>query len=78
MIYKQPIKIYLGDNTIIHAYGEGNVNLPSSNPLNASNVMLNLHKVLHVPKLTKNLLSVPAMASMGAEIRFDKEKCVVV
>ena len=73
--YKQPTKIYLGDNTVILAHGEGNVNLPTCNP---SSVTLNLHKVLYAPKLTKNLLSVPAMASMGAEVRFDKEKCVVV
>ena len=35
------------------------------------------HKELFVPKLTKNLLSVPTMASMGAEIYFDKDKCFV-
>ena len=34
--------------------------------------------MLFVPKLTKNLLSVPAMAQMGAEIRFDKVKCIVL
>ena len=41
-------------------------------------VVLNLHKVLFVPELTKNLLSVPAMAVMGAEVRFDGDKCVVL
>ena len=30
--YKQPTKIYLGDNTVILAHGEGNVNLPTCNP----------------------------------------------
>ena len=40
-------------------------------------IVLDLHQVLFVPKLTKNLLSVPAMASMGAEIYFDKDKCLV-
>ena len=39
---------------------------------------LALHEVLFVPKLRKNLLSVPAMAQMGAETRFEKEKCIVV
>ena len=33
---------------------------------------------MFVPKLTKNLLSVPAMALMRAEIRFDKDKCLVL
>ena len=33
--------------------------------------------MLFVPKLTKNLLSVPVMALMGGEIYFDKDKCLV-
>ena len=61
---------------MIHALGEGKVRLPTVN--SANDVVLNLHKVLFVPKLTKNLLSVPAMALMGAEIRFDKHRCLVL
>ena len=61
---------------MIHTLGEGKVRLPTVNSTN--DVVLNLHKVLFVPKLTKNLLSVPAMALMGAEIRFDKDKCLVL
>ena len=76
MEYVQPKDIYLGDSTVIHALGEGKVRLPTVNRTN--NVVLDLHKVLFVPTLTKNLLSVPAMALMGAEIRFDKYKCVVL
>ena len=38
---------------------------------------LELHKVLYVPKLAKNLLSVPAMISMGAEVKFKNEECIV-
>ena len=71
--YQQPKYIYLGDSTVIHALGEGKVRLPTVNCTHS--VVLDLHKVLFVPKLTENLLSVPAMASMGAEIRFDKDKC---
>ena len=66
----QPKDIYLGDSTVIHALGEGKVRLPTVN--STYDVVLDLHKVLFVPKLTKNLLSVPAMALMGAEIGFDK------
>ena len=73
--YDQPKDIYLGDSTVIHALGEGKVRLPTVN--STCDVVLDLHKVLFVPKLTKNLLSVPAMALMGAEIRFDKDKCLV-
>ena len=52
---------------MIHALGEGKVRLPTEN--SSRDVVLELRKVLLVPKLTKNLLSVPAMALMGAEIR---------
>ena len=61
---------------MIHALGEGKVRLPTV--YNTCDVVLDLLKVLFVPKLTKNLLSVPAMALMGAEIRFDKDKCLVL
>ena len=74
--YDQPKDIYLVDSTVIHALGEGKVRLPTVN--NTCDVVLDLLKVLFVPKLTKNLLSVPAMALMGAEIRFDKDKCLVL
>ena len=74
--YDQPKDIYFGDSTVIHALGERKVRLPTVN--STSDVVLNLHKVLFVAKLTKNLLSVPAMALMGAEIRFDKDKCLVL
>ena len=76
MEYDQPKDIYLGDSTVIYALGEGNVRLPTVNSTN--NVVLDLHKVLFVPKLTKNLLSVPVIALMGTEIRFDKDKCLVL
>ena len=73
--YDQPKDVYLGDSTVIHALGEGKVRLPTVN--STCDVVLDLHKVLFVPKLAKNLLSVPAMALMEAEIRFDKDKCLV-
>ena len=73
--YQEPKSIYLGDSTVILAHGEGKVKLPTVN--RTREIVLDLHQVLFVPKLTKNLLSVPAMASMGAEIYFDKDKCLV-
>ena len=48
---------------------------PNSN--STREIVLDAHQVLFVPKLTKNLLSVPAMALMGEEIYFDKDKCLV-
>ncbi|CAB4020330.1 Retrovirus-related Pol poly from transposon TNT 1-94 [Paramuricea clavata] len=72
--YQTPVNIYLGDNTCIKALGEGMVKLYTQND---NTFYLELHKVLNVPMLAKNLLSVPAMASMGAKVSFDDEKCVV-
>eukprot|EP00794_Sanderia_malayensis_P011662 gene11662-12866_t len=73
--YEEPKKIFLGDNTVIFALGEGTVRLNTSD---TEKFVLNLQRVLYVPKLTKNLLSVPAMASMGAEVRFDSGRCIVL
>ena len=46
---------YLGDSTVILAHGEGKVKLPTVN--RTREIVLDLHQVLFVPKLTKNLLS---------------------
>ncbi len=74
--YKQPRNIFLGDNTVIKALGQREVSLPTTIGLHDFN--LDLQKVLYVPSLTKNLLSVPAMVEMEAEFFFDDEKCCVV
>ena len=73
--YEQPSKIYLGDNRAIEAFGEGKVNLSCYDESHA--VALTLNKVLYVPNLSKNLLSVPAMTQMGADVLFDEGKCII-
>ena len=72
-IDKQP-DVYLGDNSKVSATGEGKVRLATNGP---NGVYLRLESVAYVPQLSKNLLSVAAMAKKGAEICFDSEKCVV-
>ena len=42
--------IYLGDSTVIIAHGEGKVKLPTVN--STREIVLDLHQVLFVPKLT--------------------------
>ena len=74
--YEEPSKIFLGDNTIIKAYGEGIVKLECYD--GEENVTLNLHRVLYVPDIKKNLLSVPAMTQMNAEVIFDDEKSFII
>ena len=49
--YKDPLKIYLEDSTVVLASGEGKVRLPTCD--GPDDVFLALHKVLFVPKLTK-------------------------
>ena len=74
--YEQPSKIYLlGDNRATEAFGEGKVNLSCYDESNA--VELTLNKVLYVPNLSKNLLSVPAVTQMAAEVLFDEGKCII-
>ena len=73
--YQQPAEIYLGDNTVVLALGEGMVRLHTGDETDFN---LELHKVLFVPNLAKNLLSVPAIALMRAKVYFDKEKCIVM
>ena len=76
--YEQPSQIYLGDDSDILAYGEGQLRMPTSHHDGSDQQgFLALRKVLFVPKLSKNLLSVSAMTQMGAEVTFDKEKCMV-
>ena len=73
--YKQPSRIYLGDKGVVKACGEGKVKLQCYD--GSDDVTLTLNKVLYVPKITKNLLWVPAMTQMGAEVLFDEGKCIV-
>ena len=49
--YKEPSKIYLGDDRIVEAYGEGNFKLKCHD--SAETITLNLHKVLFVPEIKK-------------------------
>ena len=74
--YEEPSIIFLGDNTIIKAFGEGNVKLECYD--GEENVTLNLHRVLYAPDIKKNLLLVPAMTQMNAEVIFDDEKCYTI
>ena len=70
---RRPSKIYLGDNRVISTIGEGKVKLMCYDGTNS--YVLSLQKVLFVPELTKNLLSVPVES--GAEVIFDEEKCMM-
>ena len=70
------MNISLGDELILPCLGEDEVKLTCCN--GSDKVVLVLHKVLYVPELAKNLLSVLAMAQMGAEVVFNKDECIIL
>ena len=74
---KEATNVFLGDNTLIPAEGEGKVQLLTADGDGRETCLL-LEKVLHVPQLAKNLLSVPALTQTGAKVLFDKEKCHII
>ena len=77
--YNQPSNVFLGDNRYIPAMGEGKLQMTSTNDNTGMHSDLVLNRVLHVPQLAKNLVSVSSIAvDNNAEVVFDKEKCTVV
>ena len=72
--YKKPSPVYLGDKSQVLSYAEGQLRLKT---LCKEGTYLALKKVLFVPKLMKNLLSVRTMTKQGAEVIFKGDKCVV-
>ena len=73
---KEQSKVYLGNDHVVTAVGEGKVRLATSTEEGGQ--CLALEKVALVPDLTKNLLSVPSMTQKGVEVRFNDKSCVVV
>ena len=74
--YKIPRKVYLGNDTWIPSAGEGKIRLPILS--DEQELFLALHRVVFVPELAKNLLSVKSMTNNDAKVIFDKKSCVVV
>ena len=75
--YENPHPIGLGDDHVLLASGHGNLRVQMVDIDSGNQFNLTLSKVLYVPKIKKNLISVGQMAENGAEVYFDKEKCVV-
>ena len=73
--FNKPSRIYLGDNRVISATGEGKVKIPCMD--GANNILLTLKKVLFVPELTKNLSSVSSIAKNGGVVKSDEQKCIL-
>ena len=76
--YKEPSNVFLGDDRYIPAIGEGKLMMKTADENTGKSSELVLNRVLHVPKLAKNLISVSSIAKENnAEVVFDREKCTV-
>ena len=73
--YDKPRPVVLGDKSAVMSHGEGKLRLKALHP---SNTYISLERVLFVPKLMKNLLSVRTMTNLGAEVRFAGDQCLVI
>ena len=65
-------KVYLGDDTGLAIKGKGNISFQFPN-----NVRKDVHDILHVQGLAKNLLSVSKMTDQGYEVSFKADTCLM-
>ena len=76
MVFKEPLKVKLADNSILLAYGKGSLRFTVYDCTEKVDVVLK--DVLYVPKTQNKLLSLPSMAERGAEIQFKGQFCKVI
>ena len=69
-------KAYLANNQEIDVKGHGSIIMKCKLP-NNDHRNVKFEKVLHVPELKKNLISVSAITENGGMVTFDGEKCEI-
>ena len=74
--FKKPLQIRIADNTILFAYGKGNLRVLVFDGKEKLNIMLK--EVLYVPKLRNKLLSLPSMTEKAVEVQFKGQSCKLV
>eukprot|EP00795_Rhopilema_esculentum_P012375 gene12375-3031_t len=74
--FSNPLPVKLADNNVLYAYGKGNLRFPVFDGTRKFNLFL--EDVLYVPKIKRNLLSLPTMTQRGAEVRFKEDIVPVV
>ena len=73
--FESPDQIFIGNGQGLHIVNSGSTMFPSPTQ---SNVNLALHNLLHVPTITKNLISVGQFAKdNGVYFQFHANECVV-
>ena len=68
--------IYLANNQEIEAKGHGDIMVKCKLP-NSDYKIIKFEKVLHVPEIKRDLISVPAITMNGGAVRFFGEKCEI-
>ena len=71
--FKKPCIVDLEDIRSILAYGKGTYHVTAE--LDGCVQSISLRNVLYLPELDKNLLSVRAMANLGANVMFEDGMC---
>lgn len=73
--FEKPFQVKLADDSILLAYGKGNIIVPIYNGCEKINIML--QDVWYVPKIQNQLVSLPAMIAKGADVHFKGSKCLI-
>ena len=73
--YRTPKDVYLGDNSVVQAVGEGTKHVMVS--AGGKRMTLDLQRCMHIPKMAKNLFSVKAATDYAAGVAFTGSDCTV-
>ena len=74
--FRNPLHVKLADDSVLLAYGKGNLHLSVLD--GTEKVNITLKDVLYVPKIQKRLLSLPSMTQKDVEVRFKGQFCKVL
>ena len=74
--FQNPKKVYLANNQQIDVKGHGSIIMKCKLP-NNEHKNIKFEKVLHVPELKRNLISVSTITENGGMVTFDGEKCEI-
>ena len=74
--FRNPLHVQLADDSVLLAYGKGNLHLSVFD--GTEKVNITLKDVLYVPKIQKRLLSLPSMTQKNVEVRFKGQFCKIL
>ena len=74
--FESSLQIKLADNSVLHAYGKGNVHLSIYDGTEKIGIVLK--DVLFVPKIKNKLLSLPTITDKGVDVQFKGQFCKIM